>query len=145
MAMIQKFVDRFMAARPAMEADLRVAHPAGYDGLVKLAVQSLKAPHDDYSDAPDPERITIIDHGEYQGTRLYIIAASGYQPSTYWSIFVGYGSCSGCDTFEALRDYSDDPPTDEQVNGYWTMMLHMVQSMREVGNGDDAVDPQVTR
>jgi hypothetical protein len=133
--MLQKFVDRFMAAKPTLEAELRAAHPEGYDSMVSRVVNAVCG--DDYND-PDPERITIIDHGDYQGTKLYIIGARGYQPDRYWSIFVNYGSCSGCDSYEATRSYSDDPPTEEQVKDYWTMMLHMVQSMREVGAADPA-------
>jgi hypothetical protein len=137
--MIQKFVKRFMDAKQTIEAELRTADPEDYDALVKRVVQVI-ANEDDY-ETPSVDRITVIDHGDYQGTRLYIIAASCYQPSRYWSIFVDYGSCSGCDTLESLKDYSDGPPDDKQVNGYWTLMLHMVQSMRELGKPDDAVDP----
>jgi hypothetical protein len=144
--MIANFVKAFMDAQPTVEAELQAAHPEGYDAMVKRVV-SLLAEVTDVDgwrgESPDPDRITIIDHGSYQGTKLYIIGASGYQPSTYWSIFVDYGSCSGCDSYEATRSYSDDPPTEEQARDYWTMMLHMVQSMREVRKADDAVDPQV--
>jgi hypothetical protein len=131
--MIQKFVNKFMDAKPTIEAELRAAHPAGYDALVRRVVELTSTAGEEYDDRPDPDRITTIDHGEYQGTRLYIIGAQGYQPSTYWSVFVAYGSCSTCDTFESIRDYSDDAPNEQQVADYWTLMLHMVQSMRELG------------
>jgi len=132
--MIQRFVDLFMAAKPQMLAALGEKHPEDYDDLVRRVVATCANTEDWRS--PDPERITVIDHGEYQGTRLYIIGGSGYQPSEYWSIFVDYGSCSGCDTFEAIKSYTDDPPTPEQVNDYWTLMLHMVQSMRRLSHGE---------
>lgn len=143
--MIQKFVKRFMDAKPAIRAELALAHPEDYDALVKRLIVLLadKENEDDWSERPDPERITVIDHGEYQGTRLYIVGAAGYQPDTYWYIFVNYGSCSGCDTLEGIRCYQDDPPSEEQLSEYWTLMLHMVQSMRELGKTDDAVDPHV--
>lgn len=141
--MIRAFTDRFMAAKPEIEAELRAAHPESYDALVTRVVRSMAgAEEDDWrGESPDPDRITIIDHGDYQGTRLYIIAAKGYQPSTYWSIFVGYGSCSVCDTFAGIRDYSDEPPNADQVTAYWTLMLHMAQSMTELGKAVDAGDP----
>lgn len=134
--MIQKFVDRFMAAKPALDAELAAKHPEGYDALVQRVVEVL-AEGDDYGETLDPKRITVIDHGDYQGTRLYVIGAKGYQPSRYWSIFVDYGSCSGCDSFEATREYGDDPPTEKQARDYWTMMLHMVQSMKVIGGADE--------
>lgn len=135
--MIQRFIDRFMTAITEVKADLRANEPASYDDLVKRLITLL---HDDSNTSPSVERITIIDHGEYQGTRLYIIGEDGYQPSTYWSIFVNYGSCSGCDAFQAIQDnydrsvdYDERKLTDAQVDSYWTLMLHMVQQMRVVG------------
>jgi hypothetical protein len=137
--MIQRFVNAFMAAKPDIEAGLAKTYPIDYDDLVNrvLAVCATAKGQSGYDDVPDVERITVIDHGEYQGTRLYIVAAEGYQPSTYWSIFVNYGSCSGCDTFEAIKDYNYDAPTPEQIGEYWTLMLHMVQSMREIGKDEE--------
>lgn len=125
--MIQEFVDRFMLAKQEMVAALELAHPESYDDLVSRVVKVCAG--EAYYEVPDADRITVIDHGEYQGTRLYIIAAQGYQPSIYWFIFVSYGSCSVCDTFLSIRDYDDEHPTSKQANEYWTLMLHMVQSM----------------
>ena len=134
--MIQPFIDKFMAQESVIRTELKAKRPEDYDALMKRVIETMK---EDDGLEPDPERITIIDHGDYQGTRLYIIGATGYQPSTYWSIFVDYGSCSGCDSFEANRDHrsGDDEITDEEVNGNWTMMLHMAQSMKRVG-GDES-------
>lgn len=139
--MIKRFVNKFMAAKPAIEAELRASHPDDYDALVRSVIRTMTPDVGSYDDTPDPDRITTIDHGDYQGTRLYVIGAMGYQPRAYWAIFVNYGSCSGCDTFEAIKDYSDKPPSDEQVNSYWTLMLHMAQSMRSIEepDADDAV------
>lgn len=137
--MIQRFVDAFMAAKPEMEAALTKTHPEDYDDLVKRVLVVCARANADYQDVPDVERLTIIDHGDYQGTRLYVVAAHGYQPSTYWTIFVPYGSCSGCDTFQSIKSYEDDPPREEQVRDYWTLMLHMVQRMKEI----DQPDPYV--
>lgn len=137
--MIQVFIDRFMAAKDAAIAEFQQKAPEDYDELVRRVVKLVAEP--DSHGQPDAERITVIDHGNYQGTRLYIIAENGYQPSTYWSIFVNYGSCSGCDTFEAIREYSDEPPTLKKATEYWTMMLHMVQSMRQLNDGENDVEP----
>ena len=74
--------------------------------------------------------ILSIDHGDYQGTLLFIIAASGYQPNKYWFVKVDYGSCSGCDTLEGIRCYSDGPPSDAQVADYMTLALHILQGIK---------------
>lgn len=135
--MIQQFVNRFMSAEGVIRAELRAKHPDDYDALVKRVVEIVGVEEQGvYDDRPDPDRITVIDHGDYQGTRLYIIGARGYQPSVYWSVFVDYGSCSGCDTLERIRDYGDEPPADKQVGEYWTLMLHIVQDMRRLSARD---------
>lgn len=130
--MIQEFVSVFMSKKHELEEVWSEKHPESYENIFSNLIQLL-ASNTDYG-GPDPERIVVVDHGDYQGTRLFVVAAKGYQPSTYWTCKVDYGSCSGCDSFEAIRDegYSSDGPTPEQVKGYVTMALHMVQEMKEI-------------
>jgi hypothetical protein len=129
--MIQGFVNRFLSDDG--QAQLRAAfakHPEDYTAIVKAVVQVVSV--EDYDD-PDPERIHRIDDGDYQGTLVFVIAAKGYQPSDYWYVKVGYGSCSGCDTLQSISNYSDAPPTEEQVKEYMTLALHVVQGMKKMG------------
>lgn len=126
--MIQPFVDKLIAARASLEAEFRAERPDSYEALAKRLVKLLADP-DEY-EAPDPERVHTIDDGHYQGTLLFVIGSTGYQPSKYWAIAVSYGSCSGCDSFCAIGGYSDDPVTEQQAAEYYTLMLHMVQEMR---------------
>ena len=67
---------------------------------------------------------------------MFVIAARGYQPSDYWYVKISYGSCSGCDTLEAIRAYSDDPPTPEQIDDYLTLALHIVQGLKKMGDDE---------
>ena len=130
--MIQKFVDRYMGRKEELRALFAEKHPEEYKSIVQAVVKVL---HDeDEYESPDPERIVEIDHGDYQGTLVYIIGASGYQPSEYWAVMVGYGSCSGCDTLQSICEYSDDPPTEEQVSDYMTLALHVVQGIKLIGD-----------
>jgi hypothetical protein len=46
---------------------------------------------------------------------------------------VGYGSCSGCDTLQATKDYSDEKPTPDQVSQYMILALHIVQGFKQLG------------
>lgn len=80
--------------------------PGSYEGIVRDVIELLHEHVEEYGDdiRPDPKRVTVIDHGDYQGTILFIIGATGYQPSQYLSVFVGYGSCSGCDAFQSISD-----------------------------------------
>lgn len=131
--MIQKFVDRFMQKKPELVEFFSAKHPEDYQEIVKKVVEVL-ADEGSFS-GPDPERITVIDHGHYQGTLLFVIAEKGYQPDDYWYVMVSYGSCSGCDTLQAIRGYNDQPD-EQQVNNYMTLALHIVQRLKKMENDD---------
>jgi hypothetical protein len=120
-----------MLKKQELENIFKKKHPEGYKDIVKAVICILTG-EDDSNEVPDPERITIIDDGDYQGTLLFVIGATGYQPNTYWYVKVNYGSCSGCDTLEDIRDYSDDLPTDEQIKDYMTLALHIIQGLKEM-------------
>jgi hypothetical protein len=130
--MIQPFVDRLMERKGELAETFRQAHPASYLELVRSVVGVLGSADDLCGDVIDPNRIHQIDDGDYQGTLLFVIADGSYQPSDYWYVKVYYGSCSGCDTLQAICSYSDDPPTDDQVEQYMTLALHVVQGLRRM-------------
>jgi hypothetical protein len=127
--MIEKFVIAWNKRKEEIKAKLRSDHPKDYMELVKWVVEIL----DLERCGPDPERIHLIDDGDYQGTLLFIISERGYQPSTYWSVKISYGSCSGCDTLQAISDYSSAPPNEEQASDYMTLALHIIQGLHVVG------------
>jgi hypothetical protein len=58
--------------------------------------------------------MTVIDDGDYQGTQIFIIPTDTYQPSVkdYVMTDTYYGSCSGCDTLQAISGYDYALPTD---------------------------------
>ena len=78
----------------------------------------------------DAEEITTIDNGDYQGTQLFMIPRNTYQPSAgdYLLTFTYYGSCSGCDTLQAIQSWRDDDkvPTEEQVKDFMTLCRDLV-------------------
>jgi len=78
-----------------------------YKDLVKLTFQVIFNNKDAryfYYDV-NIDKIHEIDDGDYQGTLLYIIPFQTYQPAEneYLMTFVNYGSCSGCDTLQAIQ------------------------------------------
>jgi hypothetical protein len=132
--MIERFVNKFDKIRDQLKAKFSEEHPSNYEGIFRTLITELVG-EEEYSygaEWPDPDRIHTIDEGDYQGTMLFVVAAQGYQPSTYFACTVSYGSCSGCDTFEALREYGNEKPTEDQVEGYFTLALHMLQEMVEI-------------
>ena len=78
------------------------------------------------------ERMTVIDDGDYQGTKLFIIPKDTYQPSVddYITTHTYYGSCSWCDTLQSICGYDYGLPTEEQVKLYMTLALHLVQKLK---------------
>lgn len=132
--MIAEFVTAFDAKREWLSQQFAAGHPGSYKDIVRLVVEAVG---DDSYARPDPERIHQVDDGDYQGTLVFVIGARGYQPSDYWYVKVGYGSCSGCDTLESICGYSSDKPNEEQVKDYMTLALHIVQGLGRMG-GDEA-------
>lgn len=140
--MIQKFVDRFMANQDALRAKFADEHPS-YEGIVRSVLEVVSDP-EGYGDEPDPERIHCIDDGDYQGTIVFVIASRGYQPDNYWYVKFGYGSCSGCDTLQAIQydtfgdeDWDPDKPTEKQIDQYVGVALHVVQGIASMQGTDE--------
>lgn len=134
--MIADFVLTWEAKKNELAEQYRREHPDSYEGIFEDVVRLLGS-CDDY-EVPDADRITVINHGSYQGTIVFVVGAKGYQPDTHWACSVSYGSCSACDTFQHLRyscgpeDWDDETPTKEQASGYLSLALHMVQSLVEI-------------
>jgi hypothetical protein len=134
--MIQNFVDRFLEKESSVKDLLSKAHPESYKDLIKMTISSITA--EEYGEpCPDPERIVEIDHGEYQGTLVYVIAEKGYQPCNYYYVKVSYGSCSVCDTLQDIQNHDwDKKPDKDQIQKYWTLMLHIVQALKQMNQGE---------
>lgn len=141
--MIQKFVDKFEQYKHELEDKYSKEHPGSYKAIVRDVFELLGKEEDDsYDDLPDATRLTEIDHGEYQGTLVYVVGAKGYQPSTYWYVQCGYGSCSCCDTLQGIEyecgsRYDEDGnyiehPNKEQTKEYLTLALHIVQRISKM-------------
>ena len=76
------------------------------------------------------DKITEIDNGDYQGTLLFIIPRNIDQPdvSNYVFTSVYYGSCSYCDTLQGIHQYSYGLPSEDQVNDYMYLLLHLLEN-----------------
>lgn len=131
--MIKEFAARWPEAKKKLETDFSQEHPESYEEILQRLIEALNPEGQEYG-LPDPERIKQIDWGEYQGTLVFVVGALGYQPEEHWTVTVDYGSCSVCDTLQGLRGYEAGPPTSEQVAGYVTLALHMLQGLWKIPN-----------
>ena len=138
--MIEEFTKRWFAHNHFVVEQFEKQIPKSYADIVKAVVTMLHDENDEY-ETPDPERIHEIDDGDYQGTLIYVIGAGGYQPSDYWYVKVGYGSCSACDTLESILE-GDYGHENQEESGAWkknainelmTLALHVVQGLKKMG------------
>ena len=94
-----------------------------YKDLVKLTFDVIFNTNESEYNSLDVDRITEIDNGDYQGTLLYLIPFHRYQPAEYDYLmtYVSYGSCSGCDTLQAIQSWGNGLLHEIQVNDFMTL------------------------
>ena len=97
----------------------------GYLDLVKMVVNNIFVEDVRW----DSNKITVINDGDYQGTLLFLIPVDTYQPdeNEYLMTYVGYGSCSGCDTLQAIQiGWPDEKLTEGQVKDFMALCKDIV-------------------
>lgn len=101
-----------------------------YEDLVKLLFDIVINPYveSDYYRF-DTENILVIDDGDYQGTQVFILHRNVYQPIVEDYVYTNtyYGSCSCCDTLQAINRYECRLPDEQQVKDYMELCLHLLQ------------------
>ena len=135
--MIKEFIDIWDKRKGEVEAAFRQKFPASYEEIV-CEVTKILMNANEYG-CPDYERIHAIDDGDYQGTLLFVIAEKTYQPDKYWYVRANYGSCSGCDTLQAIEtdgtwdiEGNKQAINDEQIKDLMTLALHIIQGLKEM-------------
>ena len=110
-----------------------------YLNLVAAVVEYILNPSDnDYDYRWDYKNITEIDNGDYQGTLLFLIPLDKYQPmeNEYLITYVGYGSCSGCDTLMSIQECwnGDDCLTETQVEDFMILCKDILTNIKKPYN-----------
>lgn len=127
--MIKEFVSAWETSKEELkihiENHMHDMYMADYKDLVKLLFDVIINPNIDGNYVTDD--MTVIDDGDYQGTLIFILHDSGYQPciEDYVYTSVCYGSCSCCDILQGIQ--YDDASDEEKVSDYMTLMLHLIQ------------------
>ena len=114
-----------------------------YIDLVKMVVGIIF--NTDSFNTYEADKITEIDNGDYQGTLLYLIPDESYQPceGDYLMTYVGYGSCSGCDTLQAIKSfiYDNEELSDRVIADFMTLCKDIVSNTIRPYNHGWRYDP----
>lgn len=137
--MIKDFVKAWDLNKNKLEEYIKTHNQEEYDSyeaLVKLLFDIVINPSIEegdsvfgFSERFDTEHILTIDDGDYQGTQIFILHRATYQPCVEEYVYtnVYYGSCSCCDTLQAINAYCTDFPDETQVKDYMELLLHLLQ------------------
>lgn len=133
--MIKEFIDKWEKHKKELENYFRNTNQKEYDEYWKIVRKIveliLNADDEDYDKWDDG--IQIIDDGDYQGTQIFVIHKDTYQPDIEEYVYTSnyYGSCSGCDTLLSISHYDDELPSENQINEYMLLSLHLIQNFRK--------------
>lgn len=142
--MIKEFVERWDKYKGDLEKYFRTTRQeeySTYEDIVIALFEEVINKEDINCHEFDLEQMTVIDDGDYQGTRIFIIPLKTYQPSVEEYVITDtyYGSCSGCDTLLAISSYDDGIPNEGQIKDYMELALHLLQKCRWLEEGADIV------
>ena len=143
--MIKEFVAAWEKGKDNIREEIKKRRPRDYKTLVEIVVSEIAHQIDDEGIyyVPCAKRIHQIDDGHYQGTLVFVIGDSSYQPFTYWYCKIRYGSCSACDTLQAIvmnyGSYEGEELEDfmlveneRKLGDLMRLCLHIVQELKEM-------------
>lgn len=131
--MITEFIEKWEKYKKDLEEYFRTHKQSEYNSYSKIVKKIIKliinGDNEEFS-----EKILTIDHGDYQGTQIFIAHRNLYYPSVEDYIYTSnyYGSCSGCDTLLSISHYAEDLPNEQQIKDYMTLSLHLLQKFRKM-------------
>lgn len=141
--MIKEFVERWDKYKDDLKDyfknNKQEEYPT-YEDIVKALFEYVINKDEDYYDV---ENIAVIDDGSYQGTLIFILHKSAYQPGVEDYIYtnVYYGSCSYCDTLQNIQSWDlEELPNNDQVDSYMTLALHILQKCHFMYDYEDEED-----
>ena len=135
--MIQEIIKRWEENKYKLEeyfSTTKQEEYGSYEAIVQQIFELVINSDEDSYEKFNINKMTVIDDGNYQGTQIFIIPRDTYQPNIYDYLITHtyYGSCSGCDVLEGIRNYSSGLPTEQQVKEYMILALHLVQKMKRI-------------
>lgn len=141
--MIKEFVERWNKYKENLEKYFRNTKQEEYDTyekIVKILFDKVINQEETKYYKFATNNITVIDDGDYQGTQIFVIPLDTYQPeiNDYVVTNTYYGSCSGCDTLQAISEYDyDEKPDENQIKDYMELALHLLQKCKWLGEENE--------
>jgi hypothetical protein len=140
--MIKEFVSAWDANKDKLSEYIASHKQEDYDSYEKIVKMLFEQVINPYMTAHDNatfniENVHEIDDGDYQGTLLFLIPFDSYQPCEYEYLmtYVGYGSCSGCDTLQAIQGWGEEKLTDKQVEDFMQLCKDILTNTIKPYNG----------
>lgn len=144
--MIKKFVEAWDKHKDELKEYIQThemrEYALEYKGLVYLLFEKVINPEMENTfefEAFDLDDMVALDHGNYQGTQVFILHKDTYQPDIddYVYTHVDYGSCSGCDTLLRITLYEEGIPNENQVDDLMLLCLHLLQRCHWMREGKE--------
>lgn len=127
---IEKWEQNKNILKNALSKDVNL-NTCDYEYLVHMVVKFILNKNVRENDVRFDERnIVVIDHGDYQGSQLFVVAEEAYQPG-HWQYIIGYqdyGSCSGCDTLKSIQSSGYTTHNETQLKEYMALCKDIVCS-----------------
>ena len=137
--MEQKFIDLWFKNKSRLKEELMNYDDIEYCDYHELLEMTIKhiinnSETNYYEKFLNEDKIRKIDDGDYQGTLIFIIPKATYQPTEdeYYVTFVDYGSCSYCDTLQAIQYGNTYENKEAQIDDFMTLCLHMLERMKKL-------------
>jgi len=142
--MIKEFVQAWNKNNSLLLREFEKEGPNSYAEIVKKLITIVLNPYlEDSEDVGynmnqgiDIDKMTIIDNEDYQGTAIYIMPYNTCQPEVRDYVMTNnyYGSCSECDTFQAIY-YGEDSKL-KAAKDYHDLALHLLQKFKPLTESD---------
>lgn len=129
---IKQWDDKKHLLEEYFKTTIQDEYAGSYKSILEKVITYVITNKDEYE--YNAKGITEIDDGDYQGTKIFLIPLDTYQPSAsdYLITNTYYGSCSGCDTLQAISYKTEEVPNEEELKEYMLLALHLVQKMKYI-------------
>jgi hypothetical protein len=129
--MLKIVVEKWWKNKKKLEDAYRTKKGWNFCSYLDIVKETIDTILNDEGNQWDIKHITEIDNGDYQGTYLYLIPANTYQPGAdeYLMTYVYYGSCSGCDTLQAIQEGWSEVLKEDQIKEFMMLSLHLLENM----------------